>query len=223
MIVVYSLGGSVLAAQDSAGLKRYAEALRTIARDNQVYVVVGGGALAREYIGKARDVGASEALCDSIGILATRMNAALLAAALDGSAPFRVPESYDDAIEASKTYRLVVMGGVSPGQTTDAVAALLAEYARAALLVIATSVNGVYTSDPEKDPRAVKIPRMGAKDLSRMMSQIELKAGSKSPVDPLAAKIIERSLIPTVVVDGRNVANLIGAIDGTHDGTEIRS
>lgn len=223
MIVVYSLGGSVLAAQDSAGLKRYAETLREIARNNQVYVVVGGGGLARECITKARGVGASEALCDSIGILATRMNAALLAAALDGFAPFRVPESYDDAIAASKTYRVVVMGGVSPGQTTDTVAALLAEYARADLLVIATSVNGVYTSDPERDPGAVKIPRMDAEDLARMMSHIELKAGSRSPVDPLAAKIIERSHIPTVVVDGRDVANLVRAIDGTHDGTEIRS
>ncbi|MGB9902581.1 UMP kinase [Methanothrix sp.] len=222
MIVVYSLGGSVLAAQDSAGLKRYAEKLREISRDNQLYVVVGGGAIARDCIGRARGVGASEALCDSIGILATRMNAALLAAALGGSAPFRVPESYEDALEASKKYRVVVMGGVSPGQTTDAVAALLAEYARADLLVIATSVNGVYTSDPEKDPGAVKIPRMKAEDLARMMSQIQLKAGSRSPVDPLAAKIIERSHIPTIVVDGRDVANLIRAIDGTHDGTEIR-
>ncbi|MCX8207650.1 MAG: UMP kinase [Methanothrix sp.] len=223
MIIVYSLGGSVIAAQDSAGLKRYAETLREISRDNQIYVVVGGGALARECIGRAREVGASEALCDSIGILATRMNAALLAAALSGAAPFRVPESYDDALDASKTYRIVVMGGVSPGQTTDAVAAILAEHARANLLVIATSVNGVYTSDPEKDLQAVKIPRMSPKDLARMMSQIELKAGSRSPVDPLAAKIIERSHIPTVVVDGRDVANLIRAMDGTHDGTEIRS
>jgi len=222
MIVVYSLGGSVLASQGSAGLKRYAETLKTISRDCQVYVVVGGGVLARECIERARGVGASEALCDSIGILATRMNAALLAAALGGSAPFSVPESYEDALEASKTYRIVVMGGVSPGQTTDAVAALLAEYARADLLVIATSVNGVYTSDPERDLGAVKIPRMDAKDLARMMSQIELKAGSRSPVDPLAAKIIERSHIPTVVVDGRDATNLVRAIDGTHNGTEIR-
>lgn len=223
MILVYSLGGSVLASQDPAGLKRYAETLGAIASENQVYVVVGGGALARECIKRARGVGASEALCDSIGILATRMNATLLAAALAGSAPFRVPESYDDALEASKTHRIVVMGGVSPGQTTDAVAALIAEYARADLLVIATSVNGVYTSDPEKDPGAAKISKMSAEDLARMMSQLELKAGSRSPVDPLAAKIIERSLIPTVVVDGRDVANLIRAIDGTHNGTEIRS
>ncbi len=221
MIIVYSLGGSVLAGQDSSGLRRYADKLKEIGEDNRIYVVVGGGALARDYINRARSAGASEALCDSIGILATRMNAMLLVAALGGSAPARIPTSYEEALDASKTYSIIVMGGISAGQTTDAVAALMAEYARADMLVIATSVDGVYTSDPARDPDAVKIPRITARDLARMMSQIELRAGSKSPVDPLAAKIIERSSIPTVVVHGGDVSNLIRAIDGTHDGTEV--
>ena len=62
-----------------------------------------------------------------------------------------------------KPGRIVVMGGVAVGQTTDAVAALLAEYVRADRLIVATSVDGVYTADPEKDPDAKKL---GAHDLT---------------------------------------------------------
>jgi uridylate kinase len=114
------------------------------------------------------------------------------------------------------------MGGVAPGQTTDAVAALLAEYVHADKLIVATSVDGVYTADPEKDPQAEKITRMTHGELSRMAAQTEMKAGSRSPVDPLAAKIIERSSISTSIVLGKNIENLKKGALGGHTGTEIR-
>jgi len=110
MILVYSLGGSILAGQDPAGLKMYAESLLEIAREHQVYVVVGGGRIARDYIGRARGVGASEALCDTIGIAATRMNSMLLIAALNGAAPARIPESTTRLSEAARNCRIVVSG-----------------------------------------------------------------------------------------------------------------
>jgi uridylate kinase len=89
-------------------------------------------------------------------------------------------------------------------------------------LIIATSVDGVYTADPEKDPKAEKITSMTQSELSRMAAQTEMKAGSRSPVDPLAAKIIERSRIPTSIVLGRNIENLKKGAMGGHTGTEIR-
>jgi uridylate kinase len=54
-----------------------------------------------------------------------------------------------------------------------------------------------------------------------MAMQTEMKAGSRSPIDPLAAKIIQRSSIPTAVVDGWNAENLKKGITGAHQGTEI--
>jgi hypothetical protein len=64
--------------------------LRThrLSKEHKIYVVVGGGKIAREYIGKARALGASEIFCDQIGIGATKLNAALLIAAL-GAKPTR--------------------------------------------------------------------------------------------------------------------------------------
>ena len=117
---------------------------------------------------------------------------------------------------------VVVMGGVALGQTTDAVSALLAELVRADRLVIATNVEGVFTSDPKVDLSATKIDRMTPKELVKVAMMTEMKAGSKSAIDPLAAKIIERSSIPTAVVNGKDIENLKRGAIGTHQGTEIR-
>ena len=111
-------------------------------------------------------------------------------------------QSYAGALSASAGGKIVVLGGMAPGQTTDAVAALLAEYVGADRLIVATSVEGVYSADPEIDPGAKKFDKMTAKDLVRLAMETEMKAGSRSPVDPLAAKILERSRIPAAVVYG---------------------
>jgi uridylate kinase len=220
MILVYSLGGSIIAGRDSDSLRSYADALMKLAQDHRIFVVVGGGRIAREYIEKARALGASEIFCDQIGIGATRLNALLLVAALGEAAPQEIPASYSEA--AQLPHRIIVMGGLAPGQTTDAVSALLAECVGADRLIIATSVDGVYTADPEKDPSAEKLKTMTPRALVRLAMETEMKAGSRSPVDPLAAKIIERSCIHTAVVLGSEIENLkLGALGG-HSGTEIR-
>jgi uridylate kinase len=221
MILVYSLGGSILAGRDAESLKEYAAALKSLAEVHQIFVVVGGGKIAREYIGKARALAASEAFCDLLGIGATKLNAMLLIAALGRAAAPEPAESYAGALLASAPGRIVVLGGMQPGQTTDAVAALLAEYVGADKLIVATSVDGVYSADPEVDSRAVKFDKMTCRELASHSMETTLSAGSRSPVDPLAAKIIERSSIPTVVVHGGDVGNLKKAAEGGHSGTEI--
>ncbi|HOT06156.1 MAG: Uridylate kinase [Methanosaeta sp. PtaB.Bin039] len=220
MIIVYSLGGSLLAEQDSDGLRRYAEELRKLAKEHSVYVVVGGGRYARTYIEKARALGTSETFCDMIGINISKVNAMLLMAAL-GEDTAAVPEDYLQAAKESAPGKVVVMGGVAPGQTTDAVSALLAELVRADRLIVATNVDGVYTADPKVDSSAEKFDRMTPGKLVEISMMTEMKAGSKSAIDPLAAKIIERSSIPTAIVNGSDIANLRKAIFGDHQGTEI--
>lgn len=219
MILVYSLGGSVIAGKDTEGLRIYAQAIKDLAEEHRIFVVVGGGRIARDYIEKARSLGASEAFCDQIGIQATRLNAMLFIAALGDSALDEIPSSYSEAARSQE--RIVVMGGLAPGQTTDAVSAILAEHVRADRLIIATSVDGVYTSDPERDPSARKLSRMTFRELATLAMATEMKAGSRSPVDPLAAKIIERSRIPTAIVLGTDVENLKRGALGGHTGTEI--
>ncbi len=150
----------------------------------------------------------------------TRLNAKLLITALKDAylEPFH---DYKDAAAVQEGKKIAVMGGVSPGHTTDAVAAILAEYVYADRLIVVTSVDGVYDADPHVYPDAKKYDRLTAKELVALTMKEVLKAGSRIVIDPVAAKIIERSGIETIVIDGRNPRNITGAVHGDHHGTVI--
>ena len=82
-------------------------------------------------------------------------------------------------------------------------------------------MDGVYTADPEKDPSAKRLATMTHHALARLAMETEMKAGSRSPVDPLAAKIV-RELHATSIVLGSKLENLRKGALGGHTGTEIR-
>jgi uridylate kinase len=211
-MLVISYGGSILAPEeiDTGFISRVAELLKSA--EGSVYVVVGGGEIAREYIERGRELGANESLLDEIGILATRMNAYLLLSALGNEVYPRVAESIDEAITAKQ--RIVVMGGTVPGHTTDAVAALLAERLGSKKLLLATSVDGVYTSDPKRDATAKKIRKLSAGELVGIVAKNSAVAGAKSVMDLLGARVIERSSMECWIFDGRNLEDLKNALRG---------
>jgi len=222
MKIVISIGGSVLARELQPGkFAAYAEAIKEIGKDHTVFIVTGGGKAAREYIKVARDLGSDEATCDLIGIELTRLNARLLIAALGDAAYYEPPLNYKEARNASLTGKIVVMGGVTPGQTTDAVSAVLAEYTGSDLLINATSIDGVYTSDPKKNKDAKKFETMTPHQLIEIVMKTEMVAGANSPFDLLAAKIIERSNIRTIVLNGEDPKTIVDAIHKKNTGTII--
>ncbi|ADE03516.1 MULTISPECIES: UMP kinase [Haloferax] len=224
MRVVISIGGSVLAPDlDARRVEGHASVVETLARDGcEIGAVVGGGGVARDYIGAARDLGANEVQLDQIGIDVTRINARLLIAALGSQVDPKVAHDYEDAGDAIRRGDISVMGGVMPGQTTDAVAAALAEYVDADLLVYATSVDGVFSADPNSDPDATKFEEMTAAELVDVIGDIEMNAGSSAPVDLLAAKLIERAKMRTIVLDGTDPDRITPAVlRGEHTGTDI--
>jgi uridylate kinase len=219
MLVVVSIGGSVFSSWEI--FKKYAEVIEMLKDEHELFVVVGGGKTAREYIQMARSLGASEGVCDRIGIEITRIHARLLISALGDCAYPVPPEDYEGARLASLTGKVVVMGGVSPGYTTDAVSAILADYVKADLLVSLTSTDGVYEKDPEMYPDARKFDSLTYKELLDIVTETELKAGSKGPFDPVGVKIAERSSISMVIADGRKPENLARIINGEKVGTFV--
>lgn len=225
MRVVVSVGGSVLVPDlDSSRVEAYAAVVEELVQSgHEVAAVVGGGAVARDYIRAARALGANEIELDQMGIAVTRLNARLLRTAVDTDlvAP-TIPADYEDAGEALHRGDVPVMGGVTPAQTTDAVAAALAEYVDADLLVYATSVAGVYTADPEEDDDAERREELSAGELVDAISEMEMNAGASAPVDLLAAKVIQRGELKTFVLDGSDAERVRRAVeDEAFEGTRV--
>ncbi|WP_435195869.1 UMP kinase [Natronomonas sp. EA1] len=224
MRIVVSVGGSVLAPTLGENrVEEYAAVVEGLVADgHDVAAVVGGGGVAREYIGAARELGANEIELDGLGIAVTRLNARLLKSALSPElvGP-TIPENYDEAAEALHRGDVAVMGGIVPGQTTDTVTAALAEYVEADLLIYATSVNGVYTADPNEDPDAEHFTELTAGELVEIISTLEMAAGSNAPVDLLAAKLIQRAGMHAYVIDGTDPQRVARAVEGDHDGTAV--
>jgi uridylate kinase len=224
MNVVVSIGGSVFVPTVSAEhVRDYAAAVEELVDEGRTMgIVVGGGTTAREYIEAARGVGANEMILDEIGIAATRLNARLLTAALGESATPSPPADYETAGAAMRRDDVPVMGGIAPAQTTDAVAAALAEYTNADLLVYATSVAGVFDVDPNETADARKFDRLTPGGLVDVIADLERTAGASAPVDLVAAKVIERATLRTVVLDGTDPSRIVDAVRrGDHDGTDV--
>ncbi len=128
----------------------------------------------------------------------------------------------DEAVQELKTGKIVVMGGVRPGMTTDAVAAMVAERVGAGLLVKATDQNGIYTKDPRRYPDAKKIDKLSFDDLFQFFEENKHKAGIHQVLDPEAVRILQKGKTKTVVVNGFKPENILSAVRGKKVGTLIK-
>ncbi len=217
MNVVVSLGGSLLGTSKVAMLRQLGDLLTHASDDMALYVVTGGGATARRYIKAGRALGMSEHRLDLMGIAATRLNAMLLAGAMD--IDINVPSTIEAAAGMTPP---VVMGGTVPGHSTDAVGATLAREVDANRFVIATDVDGIYTDDPKSDPDAARYDSIAIAELRRMIPDRWQQAGTSSPIDGIACRVIEEASIATMVVNGTGLAALENAIYGREfNGTRI--
>ena len=219
--VVISLGGSVLVPGDSDAeyVKTLSTLLKELSESITLFIVCGGGRIARYYIRTGRALGLKESQLDELGIGATRMNASLLIAALGECAH---PRPAQDIDEAQEGYGIVVMGGTKPGHTTDAVSAMLAENVKASRLVNATNVDGVYDFDPKKNPNAKKFDTMTYGQLQDLSAEGHDMAGPNVIFDPKGLSIITGKKIPLLVCNGRNLKALKDAIRGNDfEGTTV--
>ena len=224
MKIVIAIGGSILLKEyDSKKFQEYSDILKDLAKEHEIYVVVGGGKPAREYIGVVRDLGAGEAQCDDIGIEVTRINAKLMLSALGDAAYQRVPHNFQEALEFSASGKIIVMGGTEPAHSTDAVSAILAEYIHADKLINLTSVDGMYTKDPNKFDEAELVPEITATDLLEFLSSKDVKAGTYEFFDTTAVQMIKRSNLETIITNGFEPENLIKAVNGENVGTKVLS
>src|SRR6478752_3890750 len=142
--IVVKLSGSLFGLEDMKTLKQYAEFFVKISKVCQPIIIAGGGKIARHYISHARSSGADESTLDELGIEVSRLNAKLLIYALQEKAYPHPPVNLKEVANAADTGLIVVTGGLHPGQSTNATAALIAEKVRASAFFNATDVAGVY-------------------------------------------------------------------------------
>jgi uridylate kinase len=223
MRAVVKLGGALFRRDpDVTALKQMGKVLEGfVAEGNQLVLVAGGGENARTYISAARKLGAEESTCDLLGIQITRANAELLRLALGSIASSKIPTALSDLPHCVGSGKAVVMGGLQPGQSTSAVAALAAEITRAEILVNGTDVEGVYTEDPKKNPKAKLIRSVHVDKLLNWAMSGEVFAGRYELLDPLAIKIMQRARIPTRFVSLGDPSNVLAALQGKDIGTRV--
>ncbi len=176
--VMVKLSGEALTGPESFGL--HAPTLARIAADlaaaadlgTEVSVVVGGGNFFRGMQGA--DKGIERARADSIGMLATVMNALAVEAAIEAEGhsaralsaiPMPAlcqPYSRQAALHHLAKGRICILAGGTgnPFFTTDTGAVLRAAELSADVVMKATQVDGIYTADPKKDPTAEWLPRL---------------------------------------------------------------
>lgn len=219
--VVIKLSGSIFSQDtDYAKIRKYAEMLSDISNRVQPIVIAGGGKVARHYINLARNLGSDEANLDIIGIDVSRLNAKLLITALGDQAYSRVPKNLEEVAIAVDSSKIVIAGGLHPGQSTNATSALIAETSKASSFVNATDVDGIYDSDPNTNTKARLFKEITVNECMEILRVESAMAGTYDLMDIIALKVIERSKIPTRVVRS-DTSDIRDAVDGKDIGTKI--
>lgn len=218
--VVVKISGRLLSPPRSDYFKGLRDSILEASKSVGVAIVTGGGPLARSYIDVLRGLGVSEAFLDIVGIKVSRLNALALALTLMPHSHPRAFESIEEAAEAAFKGLIPVMGGLQPGQSTNAVALALAEALRAKLVInMLSGIDGVYKPPPgfEGSRRLDKLSYTDMEELLRAYPQI---AGSYELLDMVALRIAERSRIKVFFTSGDDpkvIAKIVGGerVNGT--------
>lgn len=211
---------------DSSTVRFMASEIKEVAKMGvEVAVVIGGGNIFRGV--EASVKGMERASADYMGMLATVINALALQNALEKvGVPTRVQSAIEmrelaepyirrRAIRHLEKGRVVIFaaGTGNPYFTTDTAAALRAMEIGAEVILKATKVDGVYSSDPMKDPTARKFSTIGYIDV--------LKKGL-AVMDSTAISLCMDNSLPIVVFNLRGKGNIKKIILGKRVGTIVK-
>ncbi len=191
----------------------------------QVVVVVGGGNIFRGLSGSER--GIERATGDYMGMLATVINALALQDALEKlGSPTRVQSAIAMA-QIAETFIVVVQCGIGKGRvvifgggtgnpyfSTDTASALRANEIGAEVILKATKVDGIYDSDPKKNPKAKRFSEITYLDAL----QRQLKV-----MDSTAFSLCMDNKMPIIVFDFNKPHNLRRVVMGEKIGTLVTS
>jgi len=228
--ILLKLSGESLSGDGGSGinnkvLEDYAsQVIEIVNKGCETAIVLGGGNIFRGISGSKS--GFDRVKGDQMGMLATVINSLALESSivrLDGKAKVftsirmePVGELYnrDTVLKALKDGTICILSGGTghPFVTTDTAAALRAVEIGADVLLKGTRVDGVYTSDPEKDPAAVKFDRVPFEEVINSRLKV---------MDSTAFTMCRENNIPIVVFAMNKPGNLMKLVNGDEIGTLI--
>ena len=220
--IVVKLSGSIFDFNtDFEILNNYINIIKKISELYQPIIITGGGKIARFYINLSRSLGFDESGLDLMGIQVSHLNAKLLIAGLKDLCFPITPKNLDEISTAVMTNKIVVTGGLYPGQSTNATSALIAEKIQAVKFFNATDVDGIFNFDPRTNPDAKMYDSISVKECIKILKIENSMAGTYDLMDLISLKVIERSKLPTFVFKSSidNLGKII--LDGVKIGTEI--
>ena len=230
--ILLKLSGEALMGERNYGidpdrLENYAQDIKTIVEKGiEVAIVIGGGNIFRGLAGASN--GMDRVQGDYMGMLATIINGlALQSAVEEAGLQTRLLTSIEmkqiaepfikrRAVRHLEKGRVVIFGGGTgnPYFTTDTAAVLRAIEINADVILKGTRVDGIYTSDPEKDSKAVKFENITFKEVLNK----DLKV-----MDMTAFTLSEENDLPIIVFDMNKKGNLMKVVLGEKVGTLVNS
>jgi len=218
-VIVVKLTGKVF--EDSDLIRGYVEVFRELSNQYRIVVVTGGGRIAREYIELARKTGVSSNYwLDMIGIMVSRVNSYLLISNLYPLAYHKPIESLDELQSAVKTSRIIVLGGLIPGQSTASVVVESAEALGVEDVIYLSAIDHVYDKDPVKYSDARMYTEIKASTLIELLKQ-EILPGEYALIDIRALELAIRSKIKIYLAHYKDPRNITRIINGENPGTII--
>jgi len=228
--ILLKLSGEVLGGKAGVGISP--EAIHGMARQIgevralgvEVVVVIGGGNIFRGLAGSEQ--GIERATGDYMGMLATVINSLALQDALEKAGVATRVQSAITMAQVAETFirrravrhlekgRVVIFGGGTgnPYFSTDTAAALRANEIGAEVILKATKVDGIYDSDPKKNPNAVRYTRVGY--LEALQKQLKV-------MDSTAFSLCMDNKMPIIVFDMIPPHNLRNIVMGQEVGTLV--
>lgn len=201
-----------------------AEIKEVVAAGVEVAIVIGGGNIFRGVSGASN--GMDRVQGDHMGMLATVINGLALQSALEDvnvqtrlQSAIKINEVAEPfirrrALRHLEKKRVVIFGGGTgnPYFTTDSAAVLRAIEIDADVILKGTRVDGIYTSDPEKNKDATKFEFISFEDV--------LKKGLKV-MDTTAFTLSQENKLPIIVFDMNKEGNLLKVVLGEKVGTKV--
>ncbi|KKU82634.1 MAG: Aspartate/glutamate/uridylate kinase [Parcubacteria group bacterium GW2011_GWA2_47_8] len=213
-LVVLNLGGSIFNPGEIAiplVLEFRKLMYEQVKAGKKFLIILGGGAVSRQYQKKAREAGITDAdALDEIGLWPTRVNAIWCKWLLSDYATSEIVTSFDELITFTDK-PIVLGGGTAPGWSTDYVALRWAKQLGLTTAISMGSAPYVYNKDfmVHKDAEPYK-----ALTWSQYLaiSGTERTPGMHAPIDPIAAQYGQDHKLQAYVI-GPSMDNLASLLD----------